>query len=339
MRLGTIALAVLVVAAGCLGSPSTDTEEGQQDEAVDAASEHLDDPTLVGAWGVEPPIDARENDSRVMTHLDETPGDGRAPGWGYRFVDGDQQALVLVASDLGVIAEAYAPLEQEQRDEVASVEPATVTSEQAAEALRANASWPTMDENTTTLWVLEHDDERGGVVWSVRAEKGIPTLFGDGVHAFVDARSGEVLEVERVEGGFGSGGPSGGGCESESSSGRVTPATDVSADADLGGTGTVTVDVEADGAGTLNVTLAGPNGTVWSQTRQIQAMDSFQREAEDLPPGTYEATATTPQGVFDVSVQIVAQWGFSPCPTIDVSGPPTADTVTSWLTRTAPWNR
>lgn len=337
MRWQPILAAAVLLTAGCLGTTSTDTSDDHQDTARDAASAFMETPRLVGVWGVEPPSHARDNHSILVTHLDDGPGDGEAPGWGYRFVGPNSEGVVLVSSDVGVIAEYY-----EQRDVGDETQPpirnASVTSEEVAETLREHEDWPAMDENTTVLWNLAQDDEEDRPVWTVDAAKGPSIFFDERTRAVVDASTGEVLEVEDVQDGEVGPGPGGGGCNRQSSSGQVTPMQDLSVEAELGGRGEVTVETEATGVGPLNVTLTGPNGTVWSETYDVQGPENDARSTEDLPPGTYEATASTDEGALDIELEIAAQWGFAPCPDVEVDTPPGAGAVAGWLVQAAPSN-
>lgn len=336
MRLGAIILAGLLLTAGCLGATSTDASDDNLGTARDAASEFIDEPALVEMWGIEPPREARDNDTTVITHLDDDQGDGEAPGWGYRFIGPETEGIVLVAAEVGVIAEVYEDRDDDELDP--PIRNASVESPEVAEILNDHPEWPSMQENTTVFWHLEHDAEEDRPIWTVEAGDGAELFFDERTRATVDASTGEVLEIERIEDGFEGGPATEGGCSRETSSGQVTPTDDLSVETDLGGTGEVTVETEATGLGPLNVTLTGPNGTVWSTTYDVQGSASEEKTAEEVPPGTYEATASTEDGAFDVDLEIVAQWGFSTCPDIDV-GPTGGGPTATWLTRYAPYNR
>ncbi len=336
MRSTAIALAVLVATAGCLSSARTDPADSMLDDARGAAADELDDPQLIRVWGIEPPIDAREDGDRLTVSLDGTPGDGQAPGWAYRFEGEQHAAVVLTASRGGVIASFF---DRDVGDALAGtpIGDWSVSSEDAAAALAGNASWPTMDENTTVAWELAPGGDPspdGHPVWRAYAERGLPDPFGsDSIVGVVDATTGEVLDVGPSEDSFGEpGSPGQGGCQREEASGQVTPVEGVSVSARLEHTGSVRVEAESTGAGPLNVTLAKENGTVWAETFEVQGSASLDQREDELPAGEYTATASTGQGAHQVDLEITTRWGTGGfCPDFDVGPAAGLHPAGAWL--------
>lgn len=348
MRWTAVALAVLVLASGCLASSSTEPAESMEDEARDAVTDRLEDPQLVQLWGIEPPSHARETGEELVTHLDDEAGDGQAPGWAYHFEGEGWEAIVLTAAEVGVIAEFYERHAEGEAPEQPLAD-RSVSSQAAAEALRANGSWPTMNTNTTVAWQLVQaeggeDTDHEGPLWAAHVQKGITDPFDDGLVGVVDAQTGEVLEIgESEDGGFGPASPAGGGCDQDAASGQVTPTQELTATVQLEATGQITAEATRNaGVGELNVTLEGPNGTLWTTTFDGAGSAGRESSHDDQPAGEYTLTASTADGAHDVELQLRGEWGTGgTCPDVQVGPSATTHPAARWLVGpdTAPWTR
>lgn len=314
-------LALLVVTSGCIfAGAATQPAEDLRSDAEDAANSHVNEPNLVEVWGVEPPLEVEDEDERLILHLDEEPGDGNAPGWGFFYVGDERSSAILTASGLGVLAE-YSEDTGDWHEEMTVLEPWTVTSNEAASILQANETWPEMTDDTLVIWRLSmqqtDEDADPSPVWMVAAM----ALESDGqeAQALVDANSGEIIAVERSAPSHGPTPPSAppaeiqeGGCEADQDNGQVTPLSDLTATVTLEEAGEIQLDTDLFGTGELSVALEGEDGAVfeWEDTVIGSAeLDNTHTVTE----GTYQATVSTPAGSFNGDLFLVGQWGEGAC--------------------------
>lgn len=342
MRRLALGIACLVVTAGCLAaSAQTESAMSLEETARDRADDELEDPRLVGLWGVETPEEVTGENSTLRVHLDDDPGDGNAAGWAFRFVGQQRTAIVVVGDEVGVIAEFYTDLDED--DDPPETLTWEVDSEEAADTLKANETWPEMTPAHALSWGLEHDDNR--TVWDVEARE--VNLSGHDVehHALVDAETGEILEIREEDEGFyvapdTSGGderPSQakGGCDRDADSGQVSPTDELEAQAELAEPGRIAVSFNYGGAGPIDLTLSHEGDTVWEETITAAGGDNYEHTIDDLPAGDYTLTASTDAGAVSGTLEIAAQWGHGGAcagsydygPTGDAS----ADALPAWV--------
>jgi hypothetical protein len=339
-----LVLALALVTAGCLAAATASTEsaESLQDQARDRADERLDDPELIGLWGIETPREVEEDNSSLRIYLDDEPGDGEAASWAYRFVGEERTAIIVVADTIGIVAEYVTPIDEDADPEDIPDELTwDVDSQEAADALAANESWPEMTDAHGLEWTLEHDDNT--TVWGVEATNGTGAVMGvgDEVEAIVDAESGEVLEVERdnqdYDPDYDNEPPESNrtrperGCDANQNSGQITPANDLEAGpVDLEQRGTVAVTVSYEGAGPLDVAIVDEGGDeVYEDSTTMTGTGTYDAEIDGLPADDYELVTSTSSGSANVDLQIRAYWGGGgqECPEPFAPGPSSSASV------------
>lgn len=284
MRLLIVLMALCGLAlSGCLGGVGTITAKDGLSDAREAAEILADGSVeLMSVASLEPfsELHDEEDDAHIYVHLDDTPGDGIAPGWVYEFRSGDDAIAIAYASGLGVLAEvfdggAYAESDAE------SISGWNIDSDTAAKALAKHENWPAPTDSSAYFWMLMQADECP--VWSVEAAD----LEEDGWwEAAVDGCTGEVLHVDSgsMIGGCSSGTATGSGSVLPMSNGGVAYTT-------LAAPGTVSYDVNLmPTVGELYWTLTGPEGIVGQGTSS--ASDAL----DDMPPGEYTLTVEADVG-------------------------------------------
>lgn len=323
MREVALVLASVLVLAGCIGAAASTQSAGNLDDtARDRADEELDDPQLIGLWGVETPAEVVENGTELRIELDDNPGDGQAAGWAYRFLGEERSGIVVVADTVGVVAEYWEPIDEDDRmdDPSQLALDWDVDSEEAAETLQANDTWPTMTDAHALEWDLEREDNR--TVWNVEATQ--VSFEGEDTehHARVDAQTGQILDVREDAGWLGPGvgtseereaqrAPSEGGCNTEESSGEVTPLNDVSTEpAELPAYGSLALTASYQGAGPLDVEVLDESGdTVFEEDFTMAGSGTFDETLDAVEPGEYSLAASTGSGSAQVSLTLRAVWG------------------------------
>lgn len=320
----------MLLAAGCLAaSASTESAMDLEDQARDRADEMLDDPRLIGLWGVETPKHAESNTSELRVNLDDNPGDGNAAGWAYRFVGTERTGIVVVADELGVVAEFWTDRDEgdlfgsgdssgEARPEALTWE---VDSGEAADILADNETWPEMTDAHGVSWELE--GEGNETIWNVEAEEvTFGEEAGEDYHAVVDAQSGEILRVAPDEEFFPGPGSDAerpereapaheGGCNSEEESGQLTPLGDVSTDeVDLEEHGYLTFTVSYQGAGPLDYAILDEDGeTVFEDGTTMAGQGTIDNSLDGVEEGEYTLATSTSSGSANVDLRLTAVWG------------------------------
>jgi hypothetical protein len=309
---------LLALLAGCAGAPGkTLTARGGLPDAEDAAKKWADGERLhlIGLVAVEPfqRINWTDEDGgsgEFVTHLDGTPGDGKAPGWAYGFLAGERCIGIVLAAGLGVLAEGYSTCDGED-----PVGDWPVDSDEAASILGRRGDWPDLGADGTYAWELGSDD--GQALWTVEGSG----QDGESVHAVVDARSGEVLAVEQGEadvGFFPAPGesaprpPGGSGSDEDQDSATTLLAGEsLVAEVDLGGVGALVLELSAR-ATVRGMTLhvEGPNGPVDDGVVAGLVGSDYQehREYDDLAPGHYTVTLAADGAAAFPSVLATAFW-------------------------------
>lgn len=350
MRRLTLGVAAMLLFAGCLAaSAQTESAMTLKDQAQDRADEKFDNPRLIGLWGVETPRHVESNDSELRVHLDDEPGDGNAAGWAFMYLGEQRMGIIVVADQIGVVAEYYEDIEDvddnesQERPQALSWQ---VDSPEAAEILKANETWPTMTDAHAVSWELERDDNR--TIWDVGASEVNLSGPDTDYNALVDAETGEILEVEKEEPySFGpsmgteseaeppQGSEEYGGCNEAQGSGQVTPLSSVETDpASLPEEGRVHVSVSYSGAGSLDLALqeSESDETVWDDSVTMAGGDTYDVMVEDLDSGDYSLEASTGAGSGNVALEIQAMWGSGGQCQWDMDyGPGTPGSVSGWI--------
>ncbi len=342
MKLEAATLVLLVVVSGCIfAGAATQPAEDLQSNAENAVASHVDDPDLVEVWGVEPPLEVKEDDKHLILHLNEEPGDGNAPGWGFLFIGEERSSAILTASGIGVLAE-YSQDTRHGDEEMTPLEPWSVSSDEAATMLQNNETWPPMANDALVVWRLSmlpvDESEDPTPVWMVHANA---LESGEKAQALVDANTGEIITIETSQTSYGPSAPSsppegqGGGCDVDSDTGQVTPINDLSSTVSVEDAGDLHVSASGFGAGEFVVTLEDQDGE-----RILEWSDTFVgnngvENTVGVPEGTYEATVSTPAGSFSGDLFLAAQWGDAACPSEVQYGPELASSIEGFLTQTA----
>jgi hypothetical protein len=321
--LALLALLLTALLAGCAGAPGeTMSARDGLGDAEDAAGKWAEgeDLHLIGIAAVEPfkrinwtyDGDGDEESGEVVTHLDGSPGDGKAPAWAYGFLAGGRCIGVVLAAGLGVLAEGY-----ESCDGSDTVGDWEVDSDEAVDLLRERPEWTDLGPSASFFWALEADE--GQATWSVFGEN----QDGQALMAVVDAESGDILEIESGEGGgddfgffdAGSGpgaSPGGSGSdEDQDSAMTLTPGQSLTAEVELGGVGALVLDLSARATlQGMSLVVEGPNGVVDEDSVGGVVGNEYQeqRAYADLPPGLYTVTLTAEGATVFPSVLAMAYW-------------------------------
>lgn len=319
MRWMALGMACVLVLSGCLmASGQTESAMGLEDEARDRAEEKLENPELVGLWGVETPREVTSNESELRIYLDEQPGDGEATSWAYAFLGEKRGGIVVVADEIGVLGEYWEDTDLEDDDRPPGLS-WQVDSGEVASILAANETWPEMTDAHALSWELEHEDN--ATQWRVHTEE---ISFDEETRAYtahVDAETGELLDVRS-----GSTGTTGTvepveedvessdyerGCDQESASAALTPGDEVTTDeVELEAHGTLALSVSYTGAGPLDVQVHDEDGEpVFEDSTTMVGSNSYDRTIEGASEGEYTLTAGTGSGSASVDAQLTAVWG------------------------------
>lgn len=320
MRWMALGMACVLVLSGCLmASGQTESAMALEDEARDRAEDELDDPELVGLWGIETPREVTSNDSELRIYLDEDPGDGQATSWAYAFLGEERGGIVVVADEIGVLAEYWEDADLEDEDDRPPSLSWQVDSEDVASTLAANETWPEMTDAHALSWELEHEDNV--TQWEVHTQE---VSFDEETRSYtahVDAESGELLDirsgstghaepVEPVDEDAGSSDYER-GCNQESASAALTPGDEVTTDeVELEAPGTLALSVSYTGAGPLDVEVHDEEGeAVFEDSTTMVGSSSYDRTIEGASEGEYTLTASTGSGSATVDAQLTAVWG------------------------------
>lgn len=319
MRWMVLGMACLVALSGCLmASAQTESAMSLEEDARDRADEKLQDPDLVGLWGIETPYEVTSNESELKVYLDETPGDGEAASWAYAFLGQERGGIVVVADEIGVVAEYWEDIDVEEEDRPESLA-WQLDSEAAAALLAENDSWPAMTDAHALSWELEHEDNT--TVWDVHTQEISFDEETRSYHAVVDAETAEILAID--EGSTSSETPPGGveedtesasyerGCNQQDASGTVTPVDDVATDpVDLEHPGMLALTVSYNGAGPLEIEVLDDDGqTVFEDSTTMVGSGSYDETIQGVGEGEYTLTASTGSGSGTASSEITAVWG------------------------------
>lgn len=315
--LALASLLALALVAGCVGTPGEPRGlKAGLDDARDAAAVWGPSPNLLGAFAIEPFKRLTETDDEgtlrgeFVTHLDGSPGDGRAPAWVYVFLSDDDRCIfIALAGGLGVLAEGWEDCtDWADEEEIATVPGGFLDSTEVADILRGTDGWPAAGEDTLVTWELEAE---GNVTyWTV-------TYDGpeDGSFAVVDAMTGEVLELEagpwdevEVEPFVGSEVPSDYETTHAWGSGTlVTVATPFSLEVEIDGdlaSLEVTASVQTSVVGQATLRVSGPAGDVLVEP--FTGSTSF--NLDGLPAGTYMFTIEHGNAALAPSLDVYAIW-------------------------------
>ncbi|MDX1610934.1 MAG: hypothetical protein R3185_01110 [Candidatus Thermoplasmatota archaeon] len=346
MKYITLVTAVALLTAGCVAGLGelAGAEQGLE-QATEIAEDRLEAPTLVEVWGAEPPHRLAGEGHDIVIHADDRPGDGRAPGWSYTFLSPEAELTVVIVPGLGVLAEV-----QENRtveaEEIAqrALGNWTVDAPEAAEALSAHEDWPGVQDDLSVLWTLT--SENGTAIWMVIAHEGEPFVGEAVVQAAVDARTGEVLFIERgpswsnwgqdagyaYDGSYNETyyGGAHGGCEQDDDRGPITPADGLQAEVRMPAPGElhITAELEGPSTGSVLVTLARDGMDIWTEVVEGDGLTSgatLEGTVEDQPAGTYTLTATAGDAttVMRGVLELEARWGAPIGADVDTDwGPP-----------------
>jgi hypothetical protein len=311
MRRLALGLAVTMVTAGCLmASAQTESAMSLEDTARETAEETLEDPRLIGLWGVETPKEVTGEDQTLRIHLDDEPGDGNAAGWAFRFAGEEQTGIIVVGDEVGVVAELYETYDGDDRADERETLGWEVDSEEAAETLRANASWPTMTDAHALAWELEREDDR--TVWSVEAREVNTSGPDEDYTGVVDAETGEIVAIDEDEARVYAAEPAEaerGGCERDRDSGQVTPQEKLETSTLLAEEGQASVSFDYSGAGPVELTLYQDRETVWQEEITAAGSDTYEATIEDAEQGIYTLEATTDAGSVSGNLELVTAWG------------------------------
>lgn len=306
MRNALLALLALTAAwtAGCVGSPGeTLTMRDGLGDARAAGGQWGDDLQLTGAMAIEPfrrVVDEDEDGTvrgEFVTHLDRSPGDGRAPGWLYAFLADDGRCVYVAwAAGLGSLAEGWEDCGEDDEAEVLPLPDGILDSDDVADLLAAHADWPEADDSATLTWDLFTDDD-GVALWEVSFSNATQSAT-----AVVDARSGNVTVDE--EGSF-----LGGSFESASataSAAAVTPVTPLVLSIDLGDDAylSVTASAQTSLVGLTDLVVVGPGGEI---TRQ-DIPGTLSITLEGLPEGPYEIRIEHDNVALTPTLVVGASW-------------------------------
>lgn len=343
MKWKAAVVTLMVLTSGCIfAGAATQPAEDLQDDAEDAVEQHATDANLVEVWGVEPPTKVEHEDARLLIHLDEEPGDGNAPGWGFLFVGEGRSSAILTASGLGVLAE-YSEDTEDWHEERTPLADWSVTSTEAASILQGNETWPEMQDDTMVVWrlTMQQIDEGEDLkpVWMAAVAPIVPDSTE--AHALVDANTGEIIAVGTSEDEYHA--PTQppadvmeGGCDAESDSGQITPISELEATIEMEERGSLRIDASAFGSGQLELTVTedGEEVYAWDKTALVGGTQ-FSDQLGSVDEGTYEATLSTPAGTFDGDLHLTGQWGDEACPYVQEEATAITPTVEGLLTDTA----
>ncbi len=174
--------------AGCLDDDGTISAKEGRDMAADEAADHLTDARLMWVGGLEPFRRLVDDDWTFEVHADAVQADGKAPIWAYAFKNDTHGYGAIVAGALGVLAEAYGPLDEEDLPGIEPIADWRIDSDELPAILRRELDWPAPAANTSTFWSLAADD--GEPYWFIEREEGNGTSYG----AVINARNGTVMD-------------------------------------------------------------------------------------------------------------------------------------------------
>lgn len=279
MRLSALVLIALLgtAFAGCLAGLDSITAKDGLADARDAAEAFAGGTAvLTGVFSLEPFSEFydEDDDVEVRIHLDETPGDGKAPGWIYEFAVGTDLVVIGYSSGLGVLFEARdGNVFDEDGGDVDAITGWNTDSDDAAAALNAHEDWPENTDATSVFWTLQQADECP--IWMAEH---IDLDSEEFTYGTVDGCTGEVLAVEAEW-------PFSFSCHSGYSFGTsltLPLVSQASYETYLDTEGFVEFEVQ-DGSlvGAVSWTLQGPEGILAEGTGSDGGL------FEELPPGTY----------------------------------------------------
>lgn len=312
-------MVALLVFAGCLtAAAQTDSAMSLEEEARDRAEEKLEDPQLVGLWGIETPREVVSEDAELRVYLDDEPGDGKAAGWAYRFIGQERTGIVVVADQVGLVAEYWEDMGDSAPEERPPGLAWEIDSEEAADILAGNESWPQMTPSHAVSWDLQGAGNE--TVWTIEATEVNVSGHSEDVHAHVDAETGEILAIEHDAGALpmtpaatasttSATAAGNGGCNQASNSGRVLPTQDVSADVELPEPGRIQLAVSYSAAGPIDLELANEEETVWEDSVMAVGGGLSQESIHDLEEGDYTLTASSTTAAGNVQLDLTALWG------------------------------
>jgi hypothetical protein len=198
--LGLLAVGLCLITAGCIGTvgaTAKDTREPANQHAAQelGGSAELVEINAFEATGDDDSTNPYSEDDVDLT--DEDIGDGSPPAWVYEYQTDNRSTTIVVAENGTVLANET---EDEPEDEDAvPIRDWDVDSMEAAEAAAdASEDWEVSGDGFA-FYNLERDNESSSPVWSlgrIHADNQV-------VVARVDADSGEVLEVQTLDGDFG----------------------------------------------------------------------------------------------------------------------------------------
>ncbi len=196
---------VMATFSGCIAGVGTMTAF----DGINTATNHVQDlldtdlePTLIGITSVEPfsLLEDESDNVTVNVYADSVQGDGRVPGWIYEFCIDDAYVAVVMASGIGVLADVRDGGDCDADDEARlALTNYEIDSDEAAEILAANETWPEAQSDSGTFWMLaqeppDNDEFEPGAYWIV--ETGNMTTWGE---AAINAQTGEIAYVESGE--------------------------------------------------------------------------------------------------------------------------------------------
>ncbi len=374
MRWAVLAVASMMVLAGCIaGNLDAGGAVDQLNTARDVAEDHVTNPELIEVWGIEPLHRLAEDDENgerefeLILHADSEPGDGNAPLWTYHFRGQEGHVIVVVGAQIGVLAEYYEadPMlsggweADEDQDEATDeheehdghemsieehypevIDDWRIDAPQAAALLNANATWPSMTEDTSVAWHLHMYN--GTPYWEVVS---MPADFSDGNatmgHAVIDAAEGEIIQLHATEGfddfGFGFDGEAPesperhdleGGCDQDSAGGLMASTGSYYATIELEEDGGwLELDARWNGAGPVNFELIyeDEDEVLWSDTGGGIGVSSgnYVSTLSGIEEGEYTLRATPGMvTASQVELHLAGGWGAAPCEAISVDWQP-----------------
>lgn len=322
-RMEALALAAMLVFIGCIGAMAQgDPAKEHRSTADQEAYVEDESAELVSVNGMEMNESWNKDDDRRrgqwwgsnVSVYDDRIGDGGAPVWTYEYRTDNATITVVVNEDGEVV---HKERDEEVDEDNAPIEDWRVSSIEAVDIIQENNDTWTVSDDGMAFYNLERENETGDPIWRM-----VELVEDAGfMWARVNATTGEYLGAGTFDFGgwawngnasWGSGWGSGWGdddrsAEAHQEGGSFSDQVTVNDDTNQHPFSiafddhehlSVQVRPESPGAGSLNVTVEGPEGELGSiQTETGTGSEMYERTWDDPAEGDYTITAALTDGV------------------------------------------